>query len=89
MDARIARIENSEGVCLPESLNEEPDPEERPSSRVINDDLQIEARSEVRAGWVEAARLARERGDDTLVGTWPPTGFDTAEWEWESSEGDG
>ena len=89
MDAKIVAIGNSRGVRLPKPLIEEAGLGERVSLRVVDGGLLIEPRTEVRAGWAEAARLARERGDDASVEeAWPPTGFDTAEWEWESAEGD-
>lgn len=89
MDARIAQIENSQDIRLPELLDEAPDPAGRPSPQVVDGDPPTESHSQVRAGWVEAARLAHERGEDACAGAWPQTGFDTTEWEWESNEGNG
>ena len=77
------------GVRLPTPLIEVAGLGERVKLRVVDGGLLIEPRTEVRAGWAEAARLARERGDDNSVEqAWWPTGFDTSEWEWESAEGD-
>ena len=88
MDAKIVEIGDSRGVRLPKPLIEEAGLGEWVSMRVVDGGLLIEPRSEVRVGWAEAARLARERGDDTAVEeAWPPTDFDAAEWEWESPEG--
>lgn len=89
VDTRLVAIGNSRGVRLPKPLIEEAGLGERVSLRVVDGGLLIEPRSEVRAGWAAAARLARERGDDAAVEeAWPPTGFDIDEWEWESAEGD-
>ena len=105
MDARTAQIKNSRSVRLPEPSDGEAGSvggpsaleqrygeaglDERASRRKVDDGLPVEACCEVRAGWGDAARLARERGDDASVGVWPLTGFDTAEWEWESDESAG
>ena len=89
MDTRIVAIGNSRGVRLPKPLIEEAGLGEQVSLRVVDGGLLIEPRSEVRAGWAAAAHLAHERGDEASVEeAWPTTGFDTAEWEWESTEGD-
>ena len=104
MDIGVTRIENPQGVHPPEQRGREAgsvggslalehsdgeaDLQERTSQHVGEDSSRGELCREVRAGWADAASLARERGDDALVGTWSPTRFDTAEWEWESDEGD-
>ena len=41
--------------------------------------------SEPRAGWEEAARVMRERGEDTLLDDYIATDFDESEWVWETS----
>ncbi|WP_419922297.1 AbrB/MazE/SpoVT family DNA-binding domain-containing protein [Candidatus Poriferisodalis sp.] len=88
MDARIVPIGNSRGVRLPKPLIEEAGLGERVSLRIVEGGVLIEPRPETRAGWGEAARLARERGDDIGVESWPPTRFDTDEWEWEPATDD-
>jgi hypothetical protein len=40
--------------------------------------------SKPRAGWEEAARVMRERGEDTLLDDFTATDFDESEWVWES-----
>jgi hypothetical protein len=35
-----------------------------------------------RAGWAEAARRMRERGEDRLLDPQTPTRFDKEEWKW-------
>ena len=37
-----------------------------------------------RAGWAEAARMARKRSDAAAGESWPSSRFDAEEWEWES-----
>lgn len=88
MDARIVPIGNSRGVRLPKPLIEEAGLGELVSLRVVDGGVLIEPRPEVRAGWAEAARLAHERGDDVAVEAWPPTRFDSEEWEWEFANED-
>lgn len=84
MDARIVPIGNSRGVRLPKPLIEEAGLGERVSLRVVDGGVLVEPRPEARAGWADAARLAREQGDEIVVESWPLTGFDTEEWEWSS-----
>ncbi len=88
MDARIVPIGNSRGVRLPKPLIEEAGLGELVSLRVVDGGVLIEPRPEARAGWAEAARLAHERGDDVAVEAWPPTRFDSEEWEWEFANED-
>ncbi|WP_423917695.1 AbrB/MazE/SpoVT family DNA-binding domain-containing protein [Candidatus Poriferisodalis sp.] len=88
MDARIVPIGNSRGVRLPKPLIEEAGLGERVSLRVVDGGVLIEPRPETRAGWAEAARLARERDDDIGTESWPPTRFDTDGWEWEPARED-
>ena len=88
MDAMIVQIGNSRGVRLPKPLIEEAGLGERVALRVVEGGLLIEPRAEIRRGWAEAARLARERDDDLLVDAWPPTRFDDAEWNWPVDDGD-
>ncbi len=73
MDAKFVAIGNSRGVRLPKPFIEEAGLAERVS---------------LRAGWAAAARLARERYDSSVEEAWSPTGFDTSEWEWKSTEDD-
>jgi len=84
MDARIVPIGNSRGVRLPKLLIEEAGLGDRVSLRVVDGGVLIEPRPEARAGWADAARLARERGDEIVVEPWPLTGFDAEEWRWDS-----
>ena len=88
MDAKFVAIGNSLGVRLPKSFIEEAGLAERVSLRAADGGSSIEPCSEVRAGWAAAARLARERDDSSVEESWPSTGFDTAEWEWKSTEDD-
>ena len=88
MDAKFVAIGNSRGERLSSPLIEEAGSSERVAPRVVEGNSSIEPCSEVRAGWAAAASLARERDDSSVEESWPPTGFDTAEWEWESTGGD-
>ena len=42
----------------------------------------IESERAPRAGWADAAALAKGRGDNTLLDEAVPTRFDEMEWEW-------
>ena len=88
MDAMIVRVGNSRGVRIPKPLIEEAGLGEQVSLRVVEGGLLIEPRTEMRAGWAEAARLGREEGDHTINEVWPLTRFDSVEWKWEADEDD-
>lgn len=82
MKAKLVRIGNSRGVRLPKPLIEEAGLEEEVELRVRDGALIITSCREPRAGWAEAARLIRERGEDGLLDEPAPTEFDRREWRW-------
>ena len=86
MKTKIVRIGNSRGVRIPKPLLEEAGLEERGVQvqlRVVEGGIMIESERAPRAGWADAAALANERGDDTLLdAAVPRTRFDEADWEW-------
>jgi antitoxin MazE len=82
MRTRLIRIGNSRGVRLPERLIEEVGLIDEIEIRVVHGALVIESAPVGRAGWADAAKLAHERGDDTLVDFPSATRFDATEWEW-------
>lgn len=82
MKARIVRIGNSRGVRLPKVLLKE---------ARLADEIELQAEpgrivicgaTRPRAGWAEAARRMRKRGEDQLLDPPTPTRFDEEEWEW-------
>ena len=82
MKAKIVRIGNSRGVRIPKPLLEEAGLEEQVQLRVVEGGIMIESERSRRAGWADAAALAKERGDDGLPDDAVATRFDEADWEW-------
>jgi len=82
MRTRLVRIGNSRGVRIPKLLLEQAGLEDEVELRVVEHGIVIESVRTPRAGWEEAARLVRERGEDGLLDEPTPTRFDETEWEW-------
>jgi antitoxin MazE len=82
MKSRLIRIGNSRGVRLPKPLIEEAGLQEEVDVQVREGAIVISSRSEPRAGWAEAARRMRERGDDRLLDEPSSTRFDNEQWRW-------
>ena len=82
MKARIVRIGNSQGVRLPKSLLAEARLTEEVELQAEPGRIVIRAPRKPRAGWAEAARRMRERGEDRLLDGAAPTRFDEREWKW-------
>jgi antitoxin MazE len=82
MKAKIVRIGNSRGIRIPKPLLEEAGLGEEVELRVVDGGIMIAAETGPRAGWAEAASLAKERGDNTLLDEVVPTRFDAVDWEW-------
>jgi antitoxin MazE len=82
MKTRLVRIGNSRGIRLPKPLIEEAGLPESVELRVRDGAITITPAIGARAGWTEAARQLRERGEDRLLDVPTPTHFDTEEWEW-------
>lgn len=82
MKTRLIRIGNSRGVRIPKPLLEQAGLEDEVQLRVVEDGIVIEAARAPRAGWADAAKLVRERGEDGLLDPPTPTHFDDTEWNW-------
>ena len=82
MKTRLIRIGNSRGVRIPKPLLEQAGLEDEVQLRVVEDGIVIEAARAPRAGWADAAKLVRERGEDGLLDPPTPTHFDETEWNW-------
>jgi antitoxin MazE len=82
MKAKIVRIGNSRGIRIPKPLLEEAGLGEEVELRVVDGGIMIAAETGARAGWAEAAALAKERGDNTLLDEVVLTKFDSVDWEW-------
>jgi antitoxin MazE len=83
MKTKLVRIGNSRGVRIPKPLLEQAGLEDEVELRIVDESIVIGAARSPRAGWEEAARLLRERGEDGLLDEPTPTQFDATEWEWE------
>jgi antitoxin MazE len=79
MRSRLSRIGNSRGVRLPKPLVEEAGLREEVEIHIRGNALVITSPSRPRAGWAEAARQMRERGDDRLRDEPTGTLFDDQE----------
>lgn len=82
MKSRLVRIGNSRGIRLPKVLIEEAGLSGEVEIRVREGAVIITGAGRPRAGWAEAARRARQRGQDRLLDEPTPTRFDDAEWRW-------
>jgi antitoxin MazE len=82
MKARLVRIGNSRGIRLPKPLIEQAGLTDAVELRIQAGAITIRAAAGTRAGWAEAAKLMRERGDDRLLEPPVPTRFDKEEWAW-------
>lgn len=82
MRARLIRIGNSRGVRLPKPVIEQAGLEDQIEVQVRGGAVVISSRKGPRAGWAEAARVMRDRGEGRLMGPEVLTSFDDAEWQW-------
>jgi antitoxin MazE len=82
MKARLVRIGNSRGIRLPKPVIEEAGLTDEVDVRVRDGVVIIRPAIRPRSGWAEAAKQARERGEDRLLDAPTPTRFDDKEWQW-------
>lgn len=82
MKARLVKIGNSRGVRLPKPVIEEAGLSDEVEVRVRSGAVVISATKHPRSGWAEAARRARERGEDRLLDQPTDTRFDHEDWRW-------
>ncbi|MGH7646332.1 MAG: AbrB/MazE/SpoVT family DNA-binding domain-containing protein [Gemmatimonadales bacterium] len=82
MKTRLVRIGNSRGVRLPKPLIEEAGLADEVELRVRSGAIVIAPVAGARAGWADAARRLRERGEDRPLEPPTATRFDEEEWEW-------
>ena len=79
---RIVRIGNSRGIRVPKLLLDRADLPDDVELRAEPGRLVVSAARRPRAGWADAARTMRERGDDGLLDAPTSTRFDQANWTW-------
>ena len=82
MKARLIRIGNSRGVRLPKPVIEAAGLNEEVELEVRNGTVVLARAQKPRAGWADAARQLRARGEDRLLQPSTPTRFDNEEWKW-------
>ena len=82
MKARLIRIGNSRGVRLPKPVIEAAGLNEEVELEVRNGTVVLARARKPRAGWADAARQLRARGEDRLLQPSIPTRFDNEEWKW-------
>lgn len=82
MKARLIRIGNSRGVRLPKTVIEEAGLSEEVDVGVQDGAVIIRPAARPRSGWADAAKQARERGEDRLIDESSSTRFDDKEWRW-------
>jgi antitoxin MazE len=79
---RLVRVGNSRGIRLPKLVIEEAGLTEEVELRVRPGAIVIEPATGPRAGWAEAAKRMRARGEDRLLEPPATTRFEREEWEW-------
>ena len=82
MRTRLIRIGNSRGIRIPKALIEAAGLDVSLRLRVVDTGLLLERVEDPRAGWAEAARELRNRGEGGLLDDPVPTVFDESEWQW-------
>ena len=82
MQTRLIRIGNSRGIRIPKALVEAAGLDVSLRLRVVDTGLLLERVEDPRAGWAEAARELRNRGEGGLLDDPVPTVFDESEWQW-------
>ena len=83
MRAKLVRIGNSRGVRLPKSFIEEAGLQHEIELQIVDSGIVIRPVSTPRAGWDEAARSLRRRGEDGLLDEVSLSDFDESEWVWD------
>lgn len=79
---RIVQIGNSQGIRIPKVLLEQAQLPEEVELHAQPGRLVVRAGRRPRAGWAEAARAMRERGEDRLLDARAATRFEEDEWQW-------
>jgi len=79
---RIVRIGNSRGIRVPKPLLDEADLPAEVELHAEPGRLVVRSAKHPRAGWAEAARAMKMRGEDSLLDAPMPTKFDIEEWQW-------
>jgi antitoxin MazE len=79
---RIIRIGNSKGIRVPKVLLEHAQLPDEVELQAENGRLIVRAAQGPRAGWADAAKAMRARGDDHLLDAATSSQFDEKDWRW-------
>ena len=85
MRARIVKIGNSQGICIPKTLLAQTDLRDEVEITVRRGTLVVSAAAPARSGWDDAFRQMAARGDDHLLDGDSVTAeaFEAEDWQWE------
>ena len=79
---RIIQIGNSKGIRVPKVLLEQAELPDEVELQAERGRLIVRAARGARAGWAEAAKVMRARGEDQLLDAPTSSEFDSKEWQW-------
>ena len=79
---RIVQIGNSKGIRVPKMLLEHAQLPDEVELQAEQGRLIVRAARGVRAGWADAAKRMRARGEDHLLDAATSSHFDDKEWRW-------
>ena len=79
---RIIQIGNSKGIRVPKVLLEQAQLPDEVELEAEHGRLIVRGARGARAGWAEAAKVMRARGDDQLLDGPTSSQFDEKEWRW-------
>ena len=79
---RIIQIGNSKGIRVPKLLLEQAELPDEVELLAERGRLIVRAARGARAGWADAAKVMRARGEDQLLDAPTSSEFDTKEWQW-------
>ena len=79
---RIVPIGNSKGIRVPKMLLEHVQLPDEVELQAEQGRLIVRATRGARAGWAEAAKLMRARGEDRRLDATTSNHFDDKEWQW-------
>jgi len=82
MKTRLVQIGNSKGIRLPKTVIAEAQLSDEVELQAEPGRIVIRSARVPREGWADAARLMRERGEDSLLDPPVHTRFDDEEWKW-------
>ena len=79
---RIVQIGNSKGIRVPKVLLEHAQLPDEVELQAERGRLIVRAARGARAGWADAAKIMRSRGEDQLLDGPTSSEFDRTEWQW-------